>query len=71
MLKSDRQLLIDAEHDGRDWQDVLRDSLRRHSGRRNLVALVSADVGITGQTLYKYCRELAINLSEYRQEEQS
>ncbi len=66
MLKTDRQLLIEAANDGQDWQDVFRNSLSRHRGQRNLVALVSADVGISNPTLYKYCRALGINLNDYR-----
>ena len=62
MLKTDKQMLIEAQHEGMDWRDVLRGALEKHRGKRNLVPLVSVEVGISNQTVYDYCRRLEINI---------
>lgn len=66
MLKTDKQQLIEARNEGRDWREVFRGALDRYRGRRYLVFLVASDLGISHQTVYDWCKALGINLNDYR-----
>ena len=65
MLKSYTQQKLEAER-GLAIQEVVTNSLCEHQGRRNMVMLVSVDLGITDTTLYRWCEDLGINIDEYR-----
>ena len=46
-------------------QQIIRDALGNHRGRKNMVHAAAIDLGITGTTIYQWCRELGIDLEEY------
>ena len=67
MAKSPTQEKLEAQRN-QDIRDVVINALRRHQGRRNMVMLVGVDLEITHVTLYRWCRDLGIDIDEYRRE---
>ena len=41
----------------------------KYRARGNLVALVAVDLGVSTVTVYSWCRELGINIDDYRKVE--
>ena len=63
--KSPTQQLLELKK-GRDIQTILEDTLDRYRGHHNLSGLVALDLGITSPTLYSWCHQFGIDVSEYR-----
>ena len=66
MPRTDRQLLIEAQHGGKDLKRVLLEVLERHRGSKYLTMRVGLDLNISDQTVVNWCRDLEINLSDYQ-----
>ena len=68
-MKTDKQMLLEFQH-GKPVEEILRDSLVAHRGRRNMAILVAADLGVSDATIYNWCEDLDINIDEYRREKE-
>ena len=49
----------------KEIRQIIQDALEKHRGRKNMVHAAAIDLGITGGTIYQWCRELDIDLEEY------
>ncbi len=68
MIKTPAQQMLEA-HRGRDIQDIVPGTLEKYRARANLVVLVAVDLGVSTVTVYNWCRELDINIDDYRRQE--
>jgi transcriptional regulator with PAS, ATPase and Fis domain len=50
---------------GKPIKQVLIDALEQHRGQKNLASAVAIALGVSDATLYAWCRELAIEVSDY------
>ena len=50
----------------KEIRQIIQDALEKHRGRKNMAQAAAIDLGITGGTIYQWCRELDIDLEEYR-----
>ena len=64
-MKTDKQALLEVQH-GKPVQDILKESLTRHRCRRNITMLVGVDLDVSDATIYNWCDQLGIDISEYR-----
>tara|TARA_R110000824_G_scaffold394722_1_gene594754 strand:+ start:647 stop:850 length:204 start_codon:yes stop_codon:yes gene_type:complete len=67
MLKSYEQQRIEQEYDGLDIFEILVGTLTELRGQRQLVAVASLRLGISGPTLRHWCNEMGIEIKEYIQ----
>lgn len=65
MLKTDKQLLLEAQR-GKDLKEILIESLQAHRGKKNMILAVALDVGVSHATIYDWCRDLGIDLNEFK-----
>ena len=49
----------------KEIRQIIQDALEKHRGRKNMVHAAAIDLGITGGTIGRWCRELDIDLEEY------
>ena len=66
MQKSDKKLLIESRHEGKDIKDIILESLDKHRGQRNLVVKVCADIDLSNPAFYSWCRDLDIDINDYK-----
>ena len=64
-LRTDKQALLEKTH-GKPLDQVLRDTLEKHRGKKQQITLTGLDLEVTGVTIYNWCRELGINIDDYR-----
>ena len=64
-MKTDRQMLLEIQH-GRSVEELLRNALETHRGRRNLTMLVALNLELSNATVYNWCADLGIDIDEYR-----
>ena len=65
MLKSPTQELLEVQRH-EDIKDIVIGALRKYQARRNTIAMVAADLGVSHTTLYRWCEDLGIDIDEYR-----
>ena len=65
MAKTLLQEKLEHQH-GKSIEEILRGALQSHRGRKGLPILIAAELGISDGTLYWWCRELGIDIDEYR-----
>ena len=65
-MKTDKQTLLEFQHGGKPWEEILRETLERHRGDRNQVAHVAISLGLSVATVYNWCNDLGIDIDEYR-----
>lgn len=69
MLKSYVQQRIEAQHEGKEFREVLIEVLTKHKGTGTLlVAHVCLEMKVSATTLHNWCRDLGIDLAQYRNE---
>ena len=67
-MKTDRQSLLEAQRH-QDIQDIVAGALEKYRGRRNMVMLVAVDLEVTDATVYRWCDDLGIDITDYRRGE--
>ena len=65
MKKTVVQEKLELQH-GKPFEDVLRDTLESHRGRRNMVTSAALELGVTDATIYTWCRSLDIEVDRFR-----
>ena len=65
MPKTLLQEKLEHQH-GKAIEEILRETLDSHRGQKGMPILTAAELGISDGTLYWWCRELAININDYR-----
>ena len=65
MALTPTQEKLQAER-GQDIAGVLRSALESRRTQKHMVTLAAIDLGVTDATLYQWCRELGIDIDEYR-----
>ena len=65
MARTATQEKLEAQK-GKDIIELLRDSLEGHRGQKHMVTLAALDLGLADATFYQWCRELAIDIDDYR-----
>ena len=68
MIKTPSQQRLEAKRD-EDIRVIVPSTLEKFRGRINIVTLSAADLGVSTVTLYNWCRELGIDINEYRRQE--
>ena len=64
-MRTTVQEILEAQHQ-KGIREIVSDALRLYRGRRNLVGLAAVDLGVTDATVYNWCRDLGIDIDEYR-----
>ena len=49
----------------KEIRQIIREALGNHRADKNMAQAAAIDLGITGGTIYQWCRELDIDLEEY------
>ena len=49
----------------KEIRQIIREALENHRADINMAQAAAIDLGITGGTMYLWCRELGIGLEEY------
>ena len=65
MARTLLQEKLELQH-GKPIEDLLKATLEAHRGQKGLPYLVATDIGISDGTLYWWCRELGIDIDDYR-----
>ena len=65
MQKSPTQEKLEAQRQ-QDIRDIVIASLTRYRGKRNMLMLVAVDLEISDATFYRWCRDLGIDIDDYR-----
>lgn len=65
-LKSYTQQALEAQHGNKPTKQILLEALDSRRGEKNLVQKVALHLGLSDATIYNYCRDLNIDLSQYR-----
>ena len=65
MLKSYAQQTLEADR-GKDIEQIVHEAFEEQRGRRNIVVLVAANLGTSEPTLRAWCRDMGINIDNYR-----
>ena len=65
MAKTLLQEKLEHQH-GKPIEEVLREVLQSNRGKKGLPILTAVELGISDGTLYWWCRELGIDIAEYR-----
>ena len=45
---------------------IVRDALEERRGQKHMVTIAAMDLGVTDATLYQWCREVGVDIDEYR-----
>ena len=69
-MKTDRQALLEVRW-GKPIEVLLRDALAKFQGEPHQVPLAGLEYGLAAATLYNWCRDLGIDIDEYRGQEVS
>ena len=69
-MKTDKQTVIELQR-SKPIEQVLQETFERHQGKKLLVAHVALDLDVTDATVYNWCRDLGIDIDEYRGQEVS
>ena len=64
-MRTTVQEILEAQHQ-KGIREIVSDALRLYGGRRNMVGLAAVDLGVTDATVYNWCRDLGIDIDEYR-----
>ena len=64
-MKTDKQAVLELQR-FKPIEDIVREALERHRGKKLQVVLAGLDMGITNATLYQWCSDLGIDINEYR-----
>ena len=64
MAKTREQLRLESLY-GRPIREILIGALEAHRGQKNLASVVAIDLEVSDGTVYSWCRELAIDVSDY------
>ena len=64
-MRTTVQEILEAQHQ-KGIREIVSDALKLHRGRRNMVGLAAVDLGVTDATVYNWCRDLGIDIHEYR-----
>ena len=65
MARTLLQEKLELKH-GSPIEEILRSTLEKLRGQKSLSILVAVELGISDGTLYWWCRELGIDIDEYR-----
>ena len=65
-MKTDKQMLLELQHGGKPWEQVLREALEVNRGHTQHVARVAIALGLSIGTVYNWCHELGIAINQYR-----
>ena len=65
MLKSYPQQELEARW-GKDIREIVPAVLAKHRGKPHLVMLAAIDLGVSDTTVHSWCRQMDINLDDYR-----
>ena len=68
MIKTAVQQFLEDQR-GRDIRDIMIGAFEEHRGLPNMLMRVAVDLGISDVTLYSWCRQMGIDIEEYRREE--
>ena len=64
-MKTDKQTVLELQR-SKVIEDIIRDSLEKTRGEKFQITLAALDLGVTDATFYSWCRDLGINIDEYR-----
>ena len=67
MAKTLLQEKLEHQH-GKSIEEILRGTLQSHRGQKGMPMLTAAELGISDGTLYWWCRELGIDIDDYRRQ---
>ena len=67
-MKTDGQTVLELQR-SKPIENIVREALERHRGKRLQVVLAGLDMGVTDATVYNWCEDLGININEYRRVE--
>ena len=65
MSKSPTQRLLEAQR-GVPIRDIIIGELEQHRGQLNQVWTAAAGLGVSGDTLRRWCADLGIDVGDYR-----
>ena len=65
MAKTPTQEKLEAQRSN-GIADILREALEGRRGQKQMVTIAAMDLGVTGATLYQWCREFGIDIDDYR-----
>ena len=65
MARTPTQEKLEAQR-GKAIAELLRESLEEHRAQRRMVTLAALGLGLADATFYQWCRELGIDIDEYR-----
>ena len=64
-MKTDRQTVLELQR-SKPIEQILRESLESHRGKKFQIAHVAMELGVTDATVYNWCEGLSIDIDEYR-----
>ena len=62
---SDRQSMLEAQRQ-KSIREIVVEALDANKGRSSAIQRASLDLGVSDATLYNWCRDLKIDLTDYR-----
>ena len=65
MSKTPTQEKLEAQR-GKDIAEIVRDALEERRGQKHMVTFTAMDLGVTDAALYQWCREVRVDIDEYR-----